>query len=87
MPALIFGANPNPITTEQVISLLQQEAVAIREGRDNPLAFVCSVCGPVVEWALVNLPRTGSGSPSSTENERMLLHDLLGTINALADIY
>lgn len=72
---------------EELVLLLRSETAALHQGRDAPIAFLCSMGGALAGYALATLPRKGSGSPESTENERMLIHQVIGLLNALADIY
>lgn len=86
----IFPAG-DALTTEELVEHLKREvhdlSLLIPAGRETPIAFVGSIGLPLIKWALKELPRVGSGNAGSTENERMLLHDLIGTLNALIDIY
>lgn len=83
----VFG-DKERITPDEIVAILRREAdVMERLNSESPLSFVISVCGSMLEWGLITLPRYDSSSPHSTENERMLLHQSLGNINALADIY
>ncbi len=76
----IFGNRET--NRDQICQILHREREAISALADEPTAFVVSICGSVLEWGLTELPRTPENVP-----ERALMQQMLGQINALADIY